>query len=254
METIDKHFKVLERFIMDHRRDLNVADRGESADSYRPWIPGVDWDSLPERPTRVDILELARDRQVGVVEVCAAAMVWGGMHRKHAQLLFDTASSDWRRVVEHVRSGDLGPVEAYGCLSGLRRGGRLQGAGPAFFTKFIYFLTPRPGRDWTHRFGYIMDQWAGCSVNLVTGRELVRMDVSRTWGQGEAHHPRYTFRVADASGVQDYEQYCTAMDCLARRLGIDGDLLDRALAGRVPNTWRNYVKNERHKDVRWLTQ
>lgn len=198
-------------------------------------------------------VKLTQYPQVGVVEVCVAAMVWGGMRRDHAERFFDPTRSDWRRVAENVRGGDLGPAEAYGCLSELKRQRRLRGAGPAYFTKLIYFLTPRAPGD-LPRFGHIMDQWAGCSVNLLTGREVVRMNVSRTWGRGRNSTPRHTFQVADANEVQDYEQYCAAMDCLASRLGIDGDLLDRALAGQVPDTWRNYVKNERHKDVRWLAQ
>ena len=142
-------------------------------------------------------------------------------------------------------------MKTYDRLKELKRQGRLKGAGPAYFTKLIYFLMPRHGA--VLKAGYIMDQWAGCSVNLLTGREVVLMNVTKTWKRQEGCPvPAYEFTVADENTGANYEEFCSAVDCLASRFSIDADQVDRVLVstgGRNPESWRKYVRDHRRQHI-----
>ena len=115
--------------------------------------------------------------------------------------------------------------------------------GPAFFTKLIYFLTPRdvPKR----KPGYIMDQWAGSSMNLLTGSNLVLLDVSRTWSHSKGPlEPSFAFTVSDENTSDDYEAFCCVVDRLACHLCLCVDQVDQALfsdGGKNAGTWREHV-------------
>jgi len=107
--------------------------------------------------------------------------------------------------------------------------------GPAYFTKLLYFLA-----SGTHGVakGYIMDQWLGCSVNLLTGRLIVKLDQHLTWQlQNGRAVPRIDSVVSDANSGRDYESSSKQ----SRRL--DG--------GRLPHPWRAHVVNQRLR--RFLT-
>ena len=127
----------------------------------------------------------------------------------------------------------------------------MKGAGPAYFTKLIYFLAPRDGGEL--RNGYIMDQWAGCSVNLLTNCETVLMNVAKTWSRRKVLPvASYTFTVSDANTGANYEAFCSVVDRLKELFSIDVDEVDRALVstgGKNPETWRTYVKDRRRQFI-----
>lgn len=138
--------------------------------------------------------------------------------------------------------------DAYERFSSLKRQEKLKGVGPAYFTKLIHFLMPRNGQI---RPGWIMDQWAGCSINLLRGEELVLMDVTRKWEFSRgATQPKFKtdFTVSDVNSADRYEEFCTSVDCLADRFSLGPDKLDRAMVsagGRNPEPWRQYVVENR---------
>ncbi len=123
--------------------------------------------------------------------------------------------------------------------------------GPAYFTKLIYFLIPRtkgapPG-------GYIMDQWAGCSVNLLAGQEVVLMDTASYWllpkkKTSSSLEKRWTFTVSNLNTPKNYEAFCQIVDSLASHFNITADEVDRALlsdGGRQAAPWRAYIIEHR---------
>ena len=186
--------------------------------------------------------------------VCAAIMAWGGMCGNHRRSLFANDGRDWLHAAEDIRSGRLDRKAAYGRLQDLRNCNKLTGAGPAYFTKLIYFLMPCGSHGGRH--GCIMDQWSGCSVNLLLGHELVRMNISRTWKRSKRasrHRPSFEFRVADGNTPDIYEQFCRAVDRQADRFGLDVKQVDRALvsAGEPnPECWRRYGRHRRFDGIR----
>ena len=217
-------------------------------------IEGVEVSRLPKgRVRRCDVFRLSGDNDVNTITVCAAIMAWGGMHGRSRKSLFVDGSQEWRCLAKEIRCGRLCRKDAYERLSSLRSQGKLTGAGPAYFTKLIHFLMPRNG---CFRPGWIMDQWAGCSIDLLLGTELVLMDVTRTCtipnGSTQPTSDS-TFRVSDANTADRYDEFCNAVDCLADRFSLGPDKADRALVssgGRKQEPWRKYVIEHRHSFIR----
>ena len=196
-----------------------------------------------EEVKRSEVFELAADPNVTVATVCVAAMAWGGMHLGSWKLLCRSSRGEWLNVAQRIRGGKLTRAQAYERLKALREQGRLKGMGPAFFTKLIYFLTPRDNA--TPKPGYIMDQWAGSSVNLLTGSDMVLLNATRAWGAPKGKlDPSFEFTVSDENTSDDYEAFCSVVDRLACRFCLCVDQVDQALfsaGGRTPKTWRKYV-------------
>ena len=155
---------------------------------------------------------------------------------------------EWLKVAQRIREGKLARGEAYERFRALRKEGRLKGMGPAYFTKLIYFLTPRRSRQCKPP--YIMDRWAGSSVNLLTGSNTVLLDGERTWKDLKGKlDVSYGFTVSDANTDDDYEAFCTAVDRLAADVGLCADQVDCALFSkgedgpvRGAGTWRSREK------------
>ncbi len=118
--------------------------------------------------------------------------------------------------------------------------------GPAYFTKLIYFLTPR--RSGQCKPAYIMDQRAGSSVNLLTGSNTVLLDGERRWKRlKDGLDVSYGFTVSDANTGDDYEAFCSYVDRLAADVCLCVDQVDCALFSTEenrPGTWRQYVETE----------
>lgn len=209
-----------------------------------PALLEVDTSRVPSgRVKRSEVFALAADRAVTVATACVAAMAWGGMHLGNWNTLCRTSDGKWLEVAQCIRGGKLIRAEAYERLGALRAQGRLKGMGPAFFTKLIYFLAPREsGR----KPAYIMDQWVGSSVNLLTDSELVLFDVTRKWksvpkGRPE---PSWDFTASDANTGDRYEAFCSVLDQLAHRFCLGVNQVDRALSsggGTNSERWRKYV-------------
>ena len=99
-----------------------------------------------------------------------------------------------------------------------KKNDNLKGMGPAFFTKVIYFLTPRDKSE--RQTAYIMDQWAASSVNLLVGWNMVRMDVTRKSPCRTRKSSMSQMALSLACTVSDnntavnYEAFCSAVDQL----------------------------------------
>lgn len=207
----------------------------------------VDKDRLPDRNVRrSEVFELAAaNPEVSIATVCTAAMAWGGMNLENWRRLWELSDRTWLDVAQCIRDGNLTRAEAYSFLKKLRDDEKLKGMGPAFFTKLIYFLTPRDKPE--RQPAYIMDQWAASSVNVLTGWDMVPMDVTpkvprrtRKSSMGELALSS-TFTVSDENTAVDYEAYCCAVDQLACRFCLSTDQVDQALFGADaigPGCWR----------------
>ena len=220
-------------------RDVDTASL-----AVDPILLEVNTERLPDEGVkRSEVFDLAADPTVSVATVSVAAMAWGGMHLGSWKLLWSTSNGEWLNVAQRIRKGCRTRAQAYQCLKELRDRKELKGMGPAYFTKLIYFLTPRAGPE--RKPGYIMDQWAGCSVNLLTGSDMVLLDGTRTWGRPKGKlAPSFALTVSDENTSDDYEAFCCVVERLASRFCLCVDQGDQALisVGRPnPGTWRRYV-------------
>lgn len=226
---------------------LGVDDvGGKTWQVFGQGLKGVDLARLPDgQVKRSEVFALAADSGTNTATVCAAAMAWGGMNMRFHHKFFALAGEGWLKVAEGIRAGNLHRKVAYDAFSDLRHEDKLYGVGPAYFTKLIYFLTPRDREDVAH--GYIMDQWAGCSINLLLDDEVVLMNVTRSW-QRDAVKPQHTFTVSDANTGENYEVFCAAVDELRGMVGLCADAADRAMlanGGKKKSDWRQYVIDHR---------
>ena len=213
----------------------------------------VDTDRLPNgKIRRSEIFELAADPNVSIATVCVAAMAWGGMNLGNWRLLWGQRDTQWLNVAECIRDGNLTREQAYERLKLLKKNEKLKGMGPAFFTKLIYFLTPRDKSK--RQTAYIMDQWAASSVNVLTGWNMVRMDMTPKlpiWTRKSSMSEMalsVSFTVSDENTAVDYEAFCSAVDQLACRFCLCADRVDQALFGADvigPGCWRRYVIHRR---------
>ena len=165
---------------LKHPLDPNNPGRWKGKD-FGTGIEGLNLSELPEhRVRRSEVRKLLANDSTSAVTACAAIMAWGSIHKGNRRALFVDGSQEWRRLAKEIRLGRWNRKDAYEQFSSLRRDKALRpkGVGPAFFTKLIHFLMPANGQ---FRPGWIMDQWAGCSINLLLGDELVVMDLARTW-------------------------------------------------------------------------
>ncbi|MCY4189346.1 MAG: hypothetical protein OXD30_12765 [Bryobacterales bacterium] len=201
------HFRAFRRCVRaNHDTDDRPTKRGRTFDMG---LPNVDVSVLPEgHVKRSRVLELTSSPEVNVHTVCAAIMAWGRMHQSHRDSLFKKSGREWFQVAQDIRRGAIDRKTAYSRFTELRRQEKLKGAGPAYFTKLIYFLSPR--QETTLKIGYIMDQWAGCSINPLVGREIVLMNVTKTWKrQANDMAPSFGFTVADENTGDNYETFCS---------------------------------------------
>lgn len=229
----------------------NIPDdrqEGKYPKRFGKYLKGVDIGLLPDHQlNRAEVLKLTAKPDVNTATVCAAALAWGGMNtgkeNDHHIKLFDLADDGWLDVAEGIRAG-MDRKDAYNDFASLKQDGKLFGVGPAYFTKLIYFLTPRDRKDIAQ--GYIMDQWAGCSINMLLDNEGVVMDVRPN-----------AFTVSDGNTGENYEKFCAAVDELREIVDLGPDELDQAMSmdskvgkekakgGEDEGNWREYVRDKR---------
>lgn len=208
--------------------------------------------------TRSEVFRLgstANDEDM-LLAKCAAILSWGGMSMAKDndkkglhQRFFEQANNGWLAIAKKIQHGCLDRESAYDEFRKLRAEKNMHGVGPAYFTKLIYFLmpqanSPKPG-------GYIMDQWAGRSVNYLLGRRVVHMNYSMSWNR-DSGKPSSTFTVSDLNTGADYERFCAAVDALLEEVrtppGIEehpkANWIDAALVGKGkpnPSRWRSFL-------------
>jgi len=117
---------------------------------------------------------------------------------------------------------------------------------PAYFTKLIFFLRGADVADT----GYIMDQWAGCSVNILTGDPCaVLMNATYTWKVPKKGPKKLAadFQVSEHNTAEDYERFCRVVDEIAVITKLpphDAELLLMS-EGKGKGAWRKYVVDNR---------
>ena len=79
--------------------------------------------------------------------------------------------------------------------------------GPAVFTKLMYFFGGKAACR-----GYIMDQWTALSANLLTGRQMVQMQILKN-----------AARVSDKNGSDVYDEFCNFIEELGKELNERSD-------------------------------
>lgn len=209
--------------------------------------------TLPLAVNRAGLLAMAADTRISTAELCISIFAWGGMRGNHRDLLFARPLAPWLTIADQVRHNQLSRSAAYDAFARLRLNGDrnpIAGMGPAYFTKLLYFLAPG---TLEFRKGYIMDQWLGCSVNLLTGRQIVKLDHHIKW---QVKHGRamqvVDSIVSDVNSGRDYEEFCQIVEALSLEMGASWtpELTERALiadGGRSAHPWRTYVRDQRLK-------
>lgn len=180
-----------------------------------------------KRLNRKDLIEFINDKQKPT-EACAISTVaWGGMKRTHGAMLL-AKKNHWLPICEKLRAGEINRSRAYCLFMKLREDAHLNGMGPAYFTKLIFFL--HPDHD-----GYIMDQWTASSINILFEPRLVNL--TRT------HY------VTDNNTPEIYENFCSIIENLADKIGLSADQVEEKLfsrGGQNIHPWRKYVRYNRN--------
>ncbi len=216
---------------------------GNPAREFGKKLPGVCGYDLPEGKLRRDqVFELAENPEVNTATACAAVLAWGGMRTGYGDLLFE--NREWLEVACKLRNGKLDRRAAYEHFRELRRHNKLQGMGPVFFTGLICFLMPQPRQPTMCKPGYIMDQWAGNSINLLAGKEIVLMDVDNS-RRAKNGNSRLKFAVSNRNDGGNYEDFCEKVNRLAVDLGKCPKRINRALVSCRGESWREHVRKYR---------
>jgi len=171
---------------------------------------------------RYELFQYCQDINNSDLNVLAAILSWGGMRRDHGRLLFNNLESVMF-LVNKLRNGTYHTRQiAFTTFQNYRANGFLPGLGIGYFTKLICFLSPNLN-------GYIMDQWVGKSINLLTGQNIVNI-TGNNW-------------VNDNNNADTYEVFCTHIDNLAILLNCSGFEAEKRIfsVGRGNGAWRNYL-------------
>jgi len=216
----------------------------------------VDREALSQGVNRATLIAM-RDTDIGTLDLCIAILAWGGMHRGNRDHLLRRDVSPWVTVADETRNGDLTREQAFDKFVSLNHDGKLVGMRSAYFTKLIYFLMPRSSNNPVgNPVGYIMDQWLGCSINLLFGEGTVMMDSWIAWANSKRGPVQQaSSQVSKLNTGKHYERFCQAVELIADRMGEGWtpDQAELALLGRGghdPSDWRAYVKDCRLKRLR----
>jgi hypothetical protein len=185
--------------------DLNLQD-----------VPDVA--QLPQQPLdRAGVREICRNPNKPVLFGYVCAMCWGWQEKgpRGNQGVTDPWQEREKiaRHLETLRAGNLTRSEAYSLFRGE---GKVSGLGPSYFTKLLFFFSP--AEDF-----WIMDQWTGKSINLLTGEIVVRFNGASP---------------SDKNKGGNYQAYCEEVDALAGLLKVSGDEIEQRLMSKgKPNPW-----------------
>lgn len=216
-------------------RSTPYVPQGAVGDSPAQWV--ADW-CLPDVPqgilplpaqqlTRTAVKDICRDLRNPVLFGYVCAMAWGLQGADRRTKHVTNAWSERGRITENLESLRAGGHSRCTTYNLFLNHGRIGGLGPSFFTKLIYFFSP--GNQF-----YIMDQWTGKSVNLLTGQNIVRMG-----GETCKETP------APYNKCGNYQAFCEEIDFMAAERRMTGEQIEEALFSKDngdPGPWRNYVK------------
>jgi hypothetical protein len=179
---------------------------------------------LDKKFERKELFEYCKNNKNNDYDVIVAILSWGGMRRDYGRLFFKNYISVSELII-NLRSGKFKTrKEAFKEFQNWRRTNPNLGIGIGYYTKLICFLSPALN-------GYIMDQWASKSINLLWGEEIVKLQ-NNVW-------------VNDSNNEFVYETYCQKIDELAVLMGCSGFEAEKRIfsLGYGKGEWRNYLKN-----------
>lgn len=196
------------------------------------------------RPLTRDFVKkmCAEDSQYSDEACIVAILAWGGMKislkrpsRSHAHRAWE-CRANWLDIFKSLRAEKIDRKQAYDRFWQLRvcEPRRLNGMGPAYYTKLIFFGSKRHN-------GLIMDQWTGRSINLLVhcdGAPLVNL-----------LNYKKTATVRDSNCADTYEKFCKASEFVANTLGVSPEQLEMrmfAKGGSKPWPWRKYTQANFH--------
>jgi len=248
-----KHF---DKFHGMHRNPpaISNTDRGEGKSpaswcaKVAPALPSLNHGMLDHTPVnRARLKQLRDDINMPTPELCLSILAWGGMWTSNGTQLFSLENAAWLNLAQELRDGTCNRRDGYNKFADLRIKRQLPGLGPAYFTKLLYFLPPE------EKIGYIMDQWLGLSINILTGQEIVKLNETIKWEwtkQGKIRH--FDSLVCDYNSGDDYEIFCEKIERLSEKMGTGWtpELTELALISEGGHAskkkeWRKYVIEQR---------
>ncbi len=178
--------------------------------------------------TRQQVRAECQDPGKSVLHGYVCAMAWGLQGAAGRRAHVDAAWAN-RADIAHrlmlLRGGGYTRQQAYDLFST----SPIPGLGPSYFTKLVYFFRP------DETIGYIMDQWTGKSIDLITGHHVVRM---------------YGDAPTSLNTGANYDSFCRVIDFLAMQEGNTGDELEQRLFSqngqyrRQRGAWRDHVRSQ----------
>lgn len=236
-------FEVFDRNLSD-KLDVNEVGGIVPADFGRN-LPGISVETLEtSKVGRNDVLQMAQDPAKKTPDVVVTILAWGQMHRGSRNRFFNQDNTEWLTACDDLRAGKFSRADAYAKFAELQAHGKMKGMGPAYYTKLIHFLMKRDRVHFAP--GYIMDQWAGCSVNVLCDRQVVLLNSSFAWNKSGSL--KSTYIVSNQNGPDRYEEFCSILDRLAAKIGRTPEETDRAImseGGKSPKPWRAHVIENR---------
>lgn len=173
--------------------------------------------------SRTFLFEYCANKSKSNLNVALAVFARGGMRVDNGRLVFEMSWAVLEPFISKLRNdGFETRLEAYSDFIEKRSSNELPGLGVAFLTKLICFLCPKLK-------GYNMDQWTVKSINLLFDQTVV------------SHNGGW---VLDANTPKIYESYCSKVEELAGRLGVEPIIAEERIlseGGRYAK-WRSYVK------------
>lgn len=179
---------------------------------------------LASAVNRAQLIDMCADSNVETLPLCISILAWGGMHGSNRDHLFQRSPEPWLTLAQRIRDGSLTRQQAFDGFSALIHEKKMTGMKGAYFTKLIYFLMPRSQGGEGLPIGYIMDQWVGCSINLLAEQDIVKMNHSAVWkregkGRSASLVQSVSSHVSEWNSGEEYEAFCGAVEALAREMG-----------------------------------
>jgi len=217
-------------YLEEHLRLLRKPEhQGPVGSAPATWARRIavdvpDFESLPcSVLDRKEVRAICTDRSRNALFGYACAMAWGGQGGGVTQRYAKAAWRERVRLEQHLlrlRNGGLNRKAAYDLFCD---DGEIWGLGPSFFTKLLYFFSPEPSF-------YIMDQWTAKSINLLTGRQIVKLS--------------NTSPTRENTG-SEYNTFCDEVDAIAARIGCTGHEAEERMfsrGGQKQGDWRKHVR------------
>jgi Putative 8-oxoguanine DNA glycosylase OGG-like protein len=172
---------------------------------------------------RKEIRKLCREHKVKPLTAFTCVMAWGGQWKKHYKNAI--ANKSLPKIIKLLRQG-LPRKEAFDLLNNLYLSKKLPGLGIAFFTKLIYFFSPKQD-------GFILDQWTAKSAALLCDYTPIKLEKS------------YGGPDKKTTGAE-YENFCRFIEYLTKKRNWKSpDATEIALFGKIDRRktdWRKYVE------------